>query len=379
MKIRAAVALGALLTAACGGREVVTVHTSVSPFPPPSPSPAALAASPTPRPAGLLFAVLEGQPANTIAIAGLDGYARAKQKFTPRAVPPLCDATELTQPEARVAAGEVFYADGSGAVRSLDPTGRVADVTSFGVASQQILSFAVDPGGHQLLGARLTIPTWSGGPPCSQQGQFVVDLLSAAAGGAAQLSSHQTYQRDDSSANLVQAVGWDPAGALVTVRTSIGTQNGTLGQKWYGQLAHWTPEGVGSVVGGGDCRAQDEVANSIACISNAGEGAGSVRSPDGSIQWNVPSAIYYFILLAPDATKAAYCNSSECGVAGKDGSHLKLPAHFSPTGWLDSSTLIGVDQPLSLYGELKTVALADPAKVNDLGFKGSFAGVVQAS
>jgi hypothetical protein len=385
--------LSAILLAACGGSQAVTVHSSVSPSaitPSATPSP-----SGSPRPTGLLFAVLEdhsgsqtGLPigADTVAIVGLDGFARAKQHFAARTVPVLCDAAMLVQPEARAAAGRAFYVDASGVVRSLDPTGAVAQVTTFSLQAQQVLSFAVDPSGTQLVGARITVPKFSGGLPCQQQGQFAVDVYASTTGGNPQLGYHQTYAQETNSSNFIQAVGWDPAAAQITVNTNIGTQNGTLGQKWYGQLAHWTAQGIGSVVGGSDCRAQDAVGNSIACISNQGEGAGSVRGPDGSIQWNLPSAIYYFIRLSSDGTQAAYCNSSECGVAGKDGSHVKLPKTFGPTGWLNSSTLIGMTSPDpnggvlgSPYGELATVSLSDVTKVNDLGFKGMFAGVVQAS
>jgi hypothetical protein len=377
-----------LVAAACGGPPTAAATPTPSEAAAsPAASPSPVAASPTPRPTGLLFAVLETHAASgwwfnddTVAIVGLDGFARAKQRFMPRTLPANCNAGVLTQLEARVAAGKVFYFDGSGTVRSLDPGGTIGQVTTFPVAAHQVLSVAVDPSGTQLLGARVTYPTFStSGLPCTQTGNYAMELLSAPAGGNAQLVYHQTYAQQSDTSNFMHAVGWDPAGAEITVHTSIGTQNGTLGQKWYGQLAHWTPQGIGSVVGGPDCRAQDAVGNSIACISNSGEGAGSVRGPDASIQWNLPSAIYYFIVLSPDATRAAYCNSSECGVAGKDGSHLRLPAHFSPTGWLDSTTLIGVDQQLAPYGEMETVSLGDPTKVDDLGFKGSFVGVVQAS
>src|SRR5207249_8251920 len=99
------------------------------------------------------------------------------------------------------------------------------------------------------------------------------------------------------------------------------------------------------------------------------------------------SDAYFFILLSPDASKAAYCNTSQCGVAGKDGSNVKLPAHFGPTGWLDGTTLIGLTNGSEEHGgvlggpsgEMATVSLGDVAKVNDLGFRGSFAGIVQAS
>jgi hypothetical protein len=296
----------------------------------------------------------------------------------------------LVQPEARVAAGRVWYADGAGVVKSLDPTGATALGTNFGLAPQQVLSFAVDPSGSQLLGAVITVPTYpnGGGLPCQQTGGFSEHLRSSAAG---QLPSQDVAlfsgAQDESQANFVEAVGWDAAGALVTEHSNVGTQNGTLGQRWDGQLTNWAPPNAfGPVLGGSDCRAQDLAGASVACISSSGEGAGSVRGTDGTVQWNLPSGIYYYILLSPDGSQAAYCNSSECGVAGKDGSHVKLPAAFAATGWLDGSTLIGLTGSQaqsnvlgSPYGELATLSLSDLSKVNDLGFTGMFAGVVQTS
>src|SRR5947208_16451727 len=81
-------------------------------------------ASPTPRPSTsptLLFAVLEarGTPGfNTVAIAGLDGYAKAKATFTPMRVPTVgCTGTAVPPVSAHVAAGNVHFADGEGVVR----------------------------------------------------------------------------------------------------------------------------------------------------------------------------------------------------------------------------------------------------------------------
>jgi hypothetical protein len=141
--------------------------------------------------------------------------------------------------------------------------------------------------------------------------------------------------------------------------------------------AHWTPQGVGAVVGGSGCQAQDQAANVIACISPQPEGAGSVRSPDGTVQWNLPSDIYYFLSLSPDGSRVAYCGSSGCGIAAKNGSRVKLAGGFQPSGWLDGQTLIGVGG--DIYGEMETVSLGNPAQADDLGFKGAFVGVVQAS
>ena len=94
-----------------------------SPSPASSPSPTS---RPTPTPPGtLLFAVLEakipGSPNtwNTVAIAGLDGYARAKTTFIPMPSPDLGCMGSILPASAHVAAGRVYFADGNGVVRSL--------------------------------------------------------------------------------------------------------------------------------------------------------------------------------------------------------------------------------------------------------------------
>ena len=375
------------LLGACGGGGGPTGAASPSPATSPSsaPSPSPVA---TPRASGLLFAVLEArkagdywQTSDTVAITGLDGFARAKTTFVPRKVYGLCNAAQLTQPEARVAAGKVFFADGSGAIRSLDTSGAVENVGSLPLGAQQTLSFAVDPSGGALVGSVLTVPVFQGPLPCKQTGQFVQDVYTVSAGGAATRRYHQTYAENSESDNFIQAVGWDPAGALVTVHTDIGTQNGSLGRKWYGQLAHFAGS-IGSAVGGSDCRPQDEVGNSIACISSTEHDAASVRSPDGKVRWSLPGSFYYYVLLSPDASHAAYCANSGCGVAGSDGSVVKFPATFSATGWLSDSILIGLKGNqaaiASPYGEMATWSASAPSNVDDLGFMGQFAGVVQA-
>src|SRR5438093_1310 len=78
----------------------------------------------------LLFAVLEANGTanvwtyNTVAIAGLDGYARAKTTFSPMPVPVLGCMGAVLPLSAHVAAGKVFFADSKGVVRSLAIAGR---------------------------------------------------------------------------------------------------------------------------------------------------------------------------------------------------------------------------------------------------------------
>src|SRR5215470_6880320 len=112
-----------------------------------------------------LFAVLTGGSWNdgpgrhdTVEIRGLDGRVRASAAFTARRLP-VVGAVPVLQDEARVAGGRVYYADGSGVIRTLAPDGTVAEVARwpFGGAQQE-LSFAVSPDGKVLEAAILSLP-----------------------------------------------------------------------------------------------------------------------------------------------------------------------------------------------------------------------------
>src|SRR6266446_2381312 len=154
-----------VLSVACGqvsGRPAAAV---ASPSAPPSAKPSASPmATPKTSPTQL-FAVLEAKGTvnawiyNTVAIAGLDGYARAKTTFTPMPVPALGCMGAVLPPSAHVAAGKVFFADAKGVVRSLAISGAVTTVATFPMTStQQMLSFAVSPDGGRILGTVFTAP-----------------------------------------------------------------------------------------------------------------------------------------------------------------------------------------------------------------------------
>jgi hypothetical protein len=104
----------------------------------------------------LLFAVLEAKiPAspyqwNTVAIAGLDGNARAKATFIPMPVPVVGCMGAIIPPSATIAACKVYFADGRSVVRSLSVNGQLTKVATFPLtSSQQMLSFAVSPDGSR--------------------------------------------------------------------------------------------------------------------------------------------------------------------------------------------------------------------------------------
>ena len=157
-----------------------------------SPSPSS-AASPSPAPE-LLFAVVEGgslasQP-GTVAIVGLDGYARAKAQFQPRgrARPILPDAYTPLQGIAQVVGSGVYYIDGAGTVRVLRVGSQPQIVARFPLQpAQEDVWFAVSPDGSRVLAGIVTFPALgpiiSGTSWNTLVGPTKFDLETASAGG----------------------------------------------------------------------------------------------------------------------------------------------------------------------------------------------------
>src|SRR5450756_2153544 len=201
----------------------------------PSTSPTAATAGPSPSTsASPVFAVLEATiPGrqyewNTVAIAGLDGYARAKTTFMPMPVPATGCMGAILQPSAHVAAGKVFYADGHGVVRSLAIDGAVTTVATFPMTSpQQMLSFAVSPDGGRILGAIFTMPKNAG--PCdgsASTATYSFDAYAATSGTSSRLVYHQTWT---GSHGVMALTGWDAVGPIGTYPTVWASQGGGPG------------------------------------------------------------------------------------------------------------------------------------------------------
>ncbi|MDQ6710226.1 MAG: hypothetical protein M3Z11_06675, partial [Candidatus Dormibacteraeota bacterium] len=161
--MRRLLSLGLLLLAACGPPGTATQGS-------PTPSTAASGRA-SATPGEVQFVVLEARGPHSqmgaepggadahdrVAIVGLDGVARAKADFTPRALPVVGNAAPLLQPEARVSGGRVFYADGAGIVRELTRSG-VKPVATFPLKAQQEISFGVSPDGAHLEASRYSYP-----------------------------------------------------------------------------------------------------------------------------------------------------------------------------------------------------------------------------
>jgi hypothetical protein len=369
-----------------------------------SAGPTAKPASPTPSSNSggssreLLFAVLEpggdltAMRDNTVAIVRANGTAKAKARFDARQLPRVGNALPLPQPEARVAAGRVYYADAAGVVRSLAVDGTVATVASFPLAgAQQLLSFGVSPDGGQLMAALFSFPPVRVPPPQTPidspfgPGDFSLQMLSARAGqSVVSLSKRNWAQSTGSPRDVLTVVGWSRDAPLATIDTALGTQVGSLGRQMFGHVAELDTAGrPGPPIGGYSCDAWSVLPDETVLCDDDGQLRNfSVRTRDGSVRFRIHAtgdAQYLDLSLAPDASRVVYMvTGGRAAVVDATGKIVQLPASFRPEGWLDATTVVGVLQTAQGDGDMATVKLDRPGRVEDLGFKGFFVGVVQS-
>jgi hypothetical protein len=380
--------LVAVVVAGCSGGS-----TAASP----SPSGGAQRAGGSPTPGTgtsgeRLFAVLEpggdfAQMRNdVVAVVRTNGTARARAVFNKRQLPRLRAALPVPQPEARVAAGKVFFADGTGTIRSLALDGTVTQVTRFPLTDpQQTLSFAVSPDGSKLMGAVLQFPPFSTSltptPATSPSaGSFTLQLYTATPGSAATSVLQKSWpESSDVPRDVLALVGWSASAALATVDTDLAIQQRTEGRQMFGHVAEIDRSGkAGLTVGGSDCRPWTVLPDETALCDDGGYQNVSVRSRGGDVIFQLPdpgSDQYLNLSLSPDATRVAYETlTGRSYVVERDRNPVLLAAGFQPQGWLDSSTLMGITAQGS--GDVALVRLNSPARAVDLGFKGFFVGVV---
>jgi hypothetical protein len=342
-----------------------------------------------------MFAVLETkrsgaqnfQTHDTIAIAGADGFAVARASFMPRSIPPIFDAATVVQPEAYVAAGAVYYVDGGGVVRRIDPSGTVRAVTTFPLTSpEQELSFAVSPDGQQLMAARLTFPkltTPSSGPPPTPTGNWVLDVLKASAGGAATQVQHlqappDKYPGGPGGFETVFVVGWDNSGPIGLIGAGIGTQQNLFdGQRFFGgHLAYLGADGrTGQSIGGQDCQPfAPPTAGRVICAAYAGQAISvSVRGLDAHTIWSgspasPPSGFLGGFVLSPDGQRLAMDGQI---ITLANNATTPLPGTFTPAAFLGSDQLIGLIQGGQV---MATVHLTSSPTLENWGFSGQTVG-----
>jgi hypothetical protein len=400
-------ALAVLL--ACGPRSSSTPAsspTSESPNPlvAPSSSPTgttSAAPSASPGTASGLFVVLEARGSGStfgggpdaydshdvVAIAGIDGYAKARATFKPRTLPFIGPAGPLMQPEARVANGAVFYVDGDGAVRRLDKAGATTLIARFPAGQpQQEISFAVSQDGNHLVASVLTLPAQNpnysmscGCGPWVAGSHGSVELFAADSGGQVRSLQKIDLGSGDKLAPAMRVVGWDQTGPIVTLQMNLGSQQGSLGNSFEGCcLAHLDSTGrAGTPLTGNDCYAwQVGIDGNILCgsqnydrlwlVDRTGHTAGTVQTPgQGAL----------FLALSPDGALVA---SHGQIFSLKGSTPVTLPSTFYPEGWLDSSTIIGyqVGAVGAGVGNMALVRVANPGQLIDLGFTGIFVSTI---
>jgi hypothetical protein len=104
----------------------------------------------------------------------------------------------------------------------------------------------------------------------------------------------------------------------------------------------------------------------------------SVRDGAGHELWHSTSTSnggYGYAFIAPDHSHAVAFDASSSYapvILGSDGSKVPIASMYQQ-GWLDNSTVVG-SVP---YPELGLVRLSDPMRIVDLGFMGTFVGVVR--
>ena len=322
---------------------------------------------------------------DVVAIAGTDGYAKAKQTFKPRTLPFIGNAGVIMQPEARVAAGAVFYIDGTGVVRRLSVNGSVAQVTSipFGQPQQEV-SFAVSPDGKRVIASVLTLPAKNPNaqmgedPPYVSGSHAFIELFAADVGGPARSLVRTDLGTFSNSSQILRVVGWDGGGPLVTLQQSLGTQQGSLGTWFEGmQLAHLDASGhPGPAFTPADCMPWQELDDASVLCSSGDFRNVTLIDARGKTVASFPGVSGPFLTLSPDQSWLAYHG----GAQNRNGSRVTLPDRFFPEGWLDATTIVGYQDSKygigATVGNMALVRLGDPSRVDDLGFTGVLAGTL---
>lgn len=374
-RVSAGLISAGLLVSGCGPTNTVSSA---------SPASSAAESSPTPTTAGSpassgLFAVLRARgPGSSpdahdfIVIAGPDGYGVARATFAPRHIPTpaTCCGGLITEPEAHVVGGAVYFIDGSGVVRRLTASGSISVVASFAQLTSQLVSFAVSPDGRQVMASILTIP--------AANQLLILDLRLVSDGSPPRELKHLVADQGYDLTST-QVVGWDAQGPIAVIGAPVAAEHGLLdGQRWLGgYLAHLDLNGaVVGTIGGSDCIPYSPpTAGRVICADSTVRV--EVRTLTGNVVWKgapqmagTPDA--GDLTLSPDGSQLAMRGA----VQDVRGSAITLPASFAPQGWLNRTTLVGILTDSRTFQEIGIIRLAAPDKVEDWGFAGEFVGTL---
>ena len=336
----------------------------------------------TPSPK-LLFAVTESPSyyatPNTVAIVGMDGYARAKAKFTPTQGAYVPDAAVIIQEPVQVVGDRAYYIDGNGVIRVLKVGASPAIVATFTQKPTQYATwFAVRPDGAGVLAGVLSFPavgpTTPGSPWPEMIGGYKFDLKSSPVGGPAVTLAHREASTVDIDSvttwRPIFPVAWTADGAVVMYPVHVITQD-----SWYGGPLY-VVDSYGKEIrelGGEGCNSSSLTPGGLVACS--GETV-TIRDQVGKAVWatNVEGYSSWQVRVSPDGRGI----SNGYQVETRDLGTIALPVGFIVEGWLDSHTVIGRVNYTNSAGNLGWISLSSPKKIHDLGFKGDFISTVRS-
>jgi hypothetical protein len=333
---------------------------------------------------------------DTVAIAGPDGFAKAKTTFSPRHIPVSGNAATVLDLEAQVANDSVYFVDGSGVVRRVDAIGAVTTVATFSIdSSYQSISFVVRPDGKRVMAAILTYPKHQPSTDPNQpfgtfSGPWRLQIESANAGGSSttlhqwQAGTAQYPNGPEGFANIWMA-GWDATGPIGLIGQPTATQNAWLSNQRYfaGSLSHINADGTpGSPIGPPNCLPYwRPLAGLFACTPSNPNGTNSVTVADVSgkvyFSGHPPNGQYQTpgdFAISADGTRLAMDGQA---VNLGSGATVQLASGFQPQGWLDNQTIIGwLPQNGPAAPHIGVLHLKDPQHPEDWGFTGTFIGLL---
>jgi hypothetical protein len=362
-RLEVACALSAvLLGAACGG---ASHGTGSLPGATPSQASASRTNGPSPTPEPFLLAVLRGRyvsgAADRAEWVTVDGRVVASADYLPLPSPRIGNASFVYPPEGWVVAGGLYFIDGHGVVRRLDPSGGVTAIATFPITlPQQLVSFIVRPDGGRLGAIVITLPALKNPLPANPlDGYFqpgahaYLDLEWANAGGPTTTTLHKDLTADPSVFGLPTLLeGWDQSGPVATLHSIIGNQDGLYGYPMGGDaLVHVAEDGTHLDQIGGDCSPADELFDgTIVCSDRTGV---TVRSSTGKVLWKTggtPETMCAAPRLSPGGDQLAGCAP---GIVSKDGHAVSFTGVPTMTtgqrevidvaGWMNERWVVVVD------------------------------------
>ena len=343
-----------------------------SPTPPATASPSSVTSA-SPSPPRPLIAILLPAPDHGAIVEWVSakGQVVAHETFATPKLSAWTNAGFVLQPNARLAAGTIFYVDPYGVIRGLAPDGRVTVITSLQLRpGQNIISFAPSPNGRQVAASILNYPPVHNPPPNNltdpflEPGHWWYDYETAAAGGPAIRVVSKDLGEFSNCANaavgvaclaepagVTTVVGWDRDGPVAITDTQLSAQSPPPSSRTPGSaLVHLGPDGSHSEqLGGAGCRPLDEnSAGQVICWhprDDAGyPGDFVVTTTAGAVVWLADLRSQGYTsnpLLSPLGDR--FCVTGK--VYGQAAPPTTLPS-TSPNsretcvGWLDDTTVL---------------------------------------